>query len=115
MAHFRQVHINGEVWRYHIGGMGVEVRSPTNVKTFTRLPEFFTTIGQPGWDWDTLERAEWKGYWPEIGPGDVKRFIEHMQAKELEKKLHASLDRPIGYGQDALDRAAELLDKPRGK
>ena len=29
-----------------------------------------------GWTWDELERAEWKGYWPEIGPGDVRKWIE---------------------------------------
>lgn len=60
---------DGEVWSWRFGNH-VAIRTPDNKKTYVVSLTEIT-----GWSWDDLERAEWKGYWPEIGPQLIKDYI----------------------------------------
>lgn len=80
---WRKLHFGeDEIWTYRITGSYVLVREPERKCHKVDLPTFLEQVGQPGWTWDLLERAEWKGYLPPIGPGDVKRYVEKNLRKE---------------------------------
>jgi len=78
---WRKIHFeNDEVWEYMITGSYVVIKYPGKKKYLVSHPDFLSFFGY-NWNWDTIERARWKGYWPEIGPGDVKKYVESKLRK----------------------------------
>lgn len=65
----RRLHIEGEEWRYKVTSGCVLIWDPKGNKTLIWMDVF------TGWDNWTLEKAAYKGYWPEIKPSDVKDYI----------------------------------------
>lgn len=68
--HWRKVHIGDQEWRYHIGSWHIVVRGPEGERLQTDHSEI------TGWDHLALERADWKGGYPEIKPSAIKAFIQ---------------------------------------
>jgi hypothetical protein len=71
----RPVHIDGEEWRYKISSAGVRIRTPQGGYVFVDMCVF------TGFNNEHIERAHWKGYWTELGPGDVKTYIEKYEVE----------------------------------
>lgn len=66
----RKLHIGDQVYGYKIGRSGIKIRYPDGGRRYIKHEEFMGVTP------DTLERALHKDYWPQIGPGDVKAFLE---------------------------------------
>lgn len=66
----RKIHFGDEIWRYKITGSGIKIQDPENRRTFVEMTEI------TGWNWDDLERADWKGYTPQVKPSHIKRYIK---------------------------------------
>jgi hypothetical protein len=91
----RSVHIQGVEWQFRIKGGGISIWDPNDKHYHIRWNVF------TGWDNDTLERAAWKGYWPKLGPGDIKDWILTHDLSRLcpgskEEKIPA-LDETTGW------------------
>lgn len=71
----KAIHIDGKEYSYKVFRSGAEVRTPENKRVFIQMTEL------TGMDWDSLERAHWKGYWPAAKPSDVKRCLKRMIEK----------------------------------
>ena len=67
----RKVHIEGQEWTYRITNHCVQIANPDCSQKWKICITDFT-----GMSWDELERAEWKHYYPKIGPADIKTYIE---------------------------------------
>ncbi len=66
----RRLHIDDAEWRYKISSGGIAIWSPDGRKHIVPMNVF------TGWSWDNIERAHYKGYWLELGPSEVKAYIE---------------------------------------
>jgi hypothetical protein len=71
----RKIHFpDEEVWSYSIHNHGLSIRSPEGKTTKVSMADF------SGWTPAELERGSRKGYWPEIGPLQVKDYInKHLR------------------------------------
>jgi hypothetical protein len=67
----RKVHIGGQEWTYRVTRHCLQIANPDCSKKWKVDLTDFT-----GMTWEQLERAEWKKYFPRIGPKDVKKYIE---------------------------------------
>lgn len=73
---WRKIHFNNEeIWEYRITKSWVLIKDPNEKREAVSMPEFLKFFGY-NWDWDTIERSRYKGYWLEIEPSDIKLFIE---------------------------------------
>jgi len=75
---FRDLCLDKEIWKYRIHRSGVSIISPENKKVFIEVVEFLNTIrfdGHSFWNNNSLDRAEEKGYYPKLGPGNIKEYI----------------------------------------
>jgi hypothetical protein len=65
----RKIHINNQIWKYHIGASNIIIESPLEEKRIVPFNEL------TGLNWTDIERAKWKKYFM-IKPSDVKKYIE---------------------------------------
>lgn len=65
----RQVHVEGEIWRYKVGGDSISILSPADRVTNVRIHVL------QGRDWAGYERDREKGNWPGVKPGEIKAWV----------------------------------------
>ena len=85
---WRKLHFIDEIWTYRISSNGVVIRDSTRKSHYIDLPTFCSALGVKFWTWDNLERGRRKGYYPEIGPSDVKSYIRKvlLSADDLDRE-----------------------------
>jgi len=71
MPYYRYLVIEGlqGEWRFHVGETYVKIVAP-NSKIYE--PTISEVTGE---SWDSIERAQWKGYWKGVKPQQVKDWI----------------------------------------
>jgi hypothetical protein len=67
---YRKIHFADSVWQYRISGSNVHFISPDGIRYLVDHSEM------TGMSWEDLERADWKGYYPQLTPSFIKEWIE---------------------------------------
>lgn len=76
MAHYRNIHLGADVWRYHIGRHHVVVRGPRGERFDTTQSALLDVTP------DELDRARWKRAWrPPVTPALIRDHILAQQQR----------------------------------
>lgn len=82
MPYYRKITVDDKIFDYHISRSGIKIRSK---------PAYFLPMTDAtGWSWDALERANYKGYPPEITPSDIANWIRENKLVPHEKSVRPS-------------------------
>lgn len=69
-----KIHMPEGIWTYQIGRGGATIRNPD-----CELTAKINMSELTGWSWPALERAEYKGGWPEVKPSDIRSRIDEIK------------------------------------
>jgi len=70
---YRNINIDGEIWRWKVGGSHVSIRGPNDGQTYAPWKDELTGV-------EDVERAEWKGNF-HVTPAHIRGYIIKVAGK----------------------------------
>ena len=75
----REIHINGETWKWKIGKKSVAIAEPNRTGALFDRYHYVDLSEFTGLSWDAIERMGWKNRGVQVTPQGVKDYIlEHL-------------------------------------